>query len=121
MVVSRYTHPASVISTLLEETTLLFGWTDSNDRRENVWMLISSICIPSLFQLAPADRYRHDIIMETRWFTYSLVLQRRHICSFDLGTFVEVVYLVQLQSRTESKIISLRRLDILAEGLQASE
>ena len=46
MVVSRYTHPASVISTLLEETTLLFGWTDSNDRRENVWMLISSICIP---------------------------------------------------------------------------
>eukprot|EP00986_Skeletonema_menzelii_P009293 scaffold4180_cov128-Skeletonema_menzelii.AAC.4 len=78
----------------------------------------------SLFQLAPADSHRHDIIMETRWFTYSLVLQRRHICSFDLGIFVEVVYLVQLQSSTESKIISLRRLDdndILAECLQASE
>ena len=27
---------------------LFFGWTDSNDRRENVWMLVSSICIPSL-------------------------------------------------------------------------
>ena len=47
---------------------LLFGWTDSNDRRENVWILVSSIYIPSLFiGLAPVVSYRHCGIM-----TYSL-------------------------------------------------
>jgi len=38
---------------------LLFGWTDSKDRRENVWMLVSSICIPSLYELAPAASCTH--------------------------------------------------------------
>ena len=40
----------------------------------------------SLFQLAPADSYRHDIIMETRCLTYSLVIQRRHIDTYALLT-----------------------------------
>ena len=52
--VSRYTHPANGdVSTLLEDTiTLLLGWTASNDRRENVWMLVSSSLHTHLLLLA---------------------------------------------------------------------
>ena len=33
-----------------------FGWTASNDRRENVWMLVSSLCIPSFYKCNLACR-----------------------------------------------------------------
>lgn len=38
-----------------------FGWTASNDRRENVWMLVSSLCIPSFYKYNLACRSTGNI------------------------------------------------------------
>jgi len=60
--VSRYAHPANVMfQPFWKRRPLLFGWTASNDRRENVWMLVSSLCIPPFYKYNLAWRSTGNI------------------------------------------------------------